>query len=80
MFKEELYIRPAAGDGYNLDECMAGESWISKLNSVYTGFVRKHDFIVGCVNKCGEIHGWLTHLFPLPLGTVYHRPLRHTGH
>ncbi|KAJ7862575.1 hypothetical protein B0H13DRAFT_2648589 [Mycena leptocephala] len=55
LFREGEYIRPADGDGYDLAECMGGDSWINKLNSLYTGFVLKHNFVVGLTLRLGSM-------------------------
>ncbi|KAJ6576443.1 hypothetical protein DFH09DRAFT_1149376 [Mycena vulgaris] len=47
LFKVEEYFRPADGGSYDLEKCMAGTSWISKLNCMYTGYVLQNNFIVG---------------------------------
>ncbi|KAJ7658269.1 S-adenosyl-L-methionine-dependent methyltransferase [Mycena polygramma] len=46
-FEEGQYSKPVQGEGYKLDELMTGTSWIHKLNSLYTGFIVKHGFVVG---------------------------------
>ncbi|KAJ7200300.1 S-adenosyl-L-methionine-dependent methyltransferase [Mycena pura] len=45
FFKEGKYERSATG--YDLGKSMTGESWIHKLNSLYTGFIVGNKFLVG---------------------------------
>ncbi|KAJ7608936.1 S-adenosyl-L-methionine-dependent methyltransferase [Mycena polygramma] len=55
LFEEGQYSRPAQGEGYKLEEMMTGASWIHKLNSLYTGFIVRHGFVVGLTLRLGQM-------------------------
>ncbi|KAJ7358034.1 hypothetical protein DFH08DRAFT_847746 [Mycena albidolilacea] len=53
LFKKGEYERTSTG--YDLDKCMAGDSWVHKLNSLYTGFIVRNNFLVGLTFRLPEM-------------------------
>ncbi|KAJ6590123.1 hypothetical protein DFH09DRAFT_1259755 [Mycena vulgaris] len=55
LFKDGQYSLPVDDEGYDLEKCMAGTSWIGKLNCLYTGFILRNNFVVGLTFRLGGI-------------------------
>ncbi|KAF8157729.1 hypothetical protein K438DRAFT_1861078 [Mycena galopus ATCC 62051] len=53
LFKDGEYERPATS--YDLAKHMAGDSWIHKLNALYTGFIVRNNFLVGLTLRLPEM-------------------------